>query len=80
MNLTNRVREFLIDQNYYIDLYDQYIHVFHYIDILILNSTNIVLQMEHFVLNLKGTGFCVQKLEIHEILIRGTLESLVIER
>ena len=80
MHLTNRVREFLIDQNYYIDIYDHHIHVFHYVDVITLNSTDIVLQMDGFVLKIKGTNFRVQKLETHEILVCGTLESLVIDR
>ena len=79
MHLTNRVREFLIDQDYYIDIYENHIHVFHYIDVLKLQEEEIILQMEQFQLHMKGHEFRVKQLEKHEILIIGTLESLVFQ-
>lgn len=80
MHLTNKVRSFLIDQNYYIDIYDEEIHVFHYIDILKLNDEEIILQMEEFKLMIKGENFRVKRLEKKEILISGILDSLELER
>lgn len=80
MHLTNKVRTFLIDQNYYIDIYDHFVHVFHYIDILKLQDEEIILQMDEFKLIIKGANFRVKRLENREILISGTLEFLKIER
>lgn len=79
MHLTNRVREFLVNQNYYIDIYDNHVHVFHYIDVLTLEEEKIVLQMDSFQLHLKGKNFRVKQLEKQEILITGILESLVFQ-
>jgi len=76
MQLVNRVRSFLVEQNYYIDIYDRYVHVFHYVDILKLQDEEIILQMDSFQLILKGANFRVNRLEKGEILISGTLESL----
>jgi len=76
MRLTNQVRKFLVEEAYYIDIYDQHIHVFHYIDILKLQDNHIILQMDGFVLNLEGRNFRVKQLENQEILIRGDLERL----
>ncbi len=80
MHLTNKVRSFLIDQNYYIDIYDHFVHVFQYIDILKLQDEEIILQMDEFKLIIKGANFRVKRLENREILISGTLEFLKIER
>lgn len=80
MQLLNHVREFLVDQNYYIDIYDHFIHVFHYIDILKLQDEEIILQMDNFVLTLKGANFRVKRLENQEILVSGTLENLSMQR
>jgi len=80
MHLTNKVRSFLIDQNYYIDIYDGTIHVFHYIDILKLHDEEIILQMEEFKLIIKGANFRVKRLENREILISGILDYLKLER
>ncbi len=79
MRLINPVRNFLVDKAYYIDIYENHIHVFHYIDIIVLRDTEIRLQMEGFQLVLTGTDFCVKKLETQEILIFGFLRSLVME-
>ncbi len=80
MQLQNRIRSFLIDKNYYIDIYDEEIHVFHYIDILKLQSDEIILQMDGFRLILMGEDFRVKRLENQEILIQGMLENLKMER
>lgn len=76
MRLVNRVRNFLVDQEYYIDIYEGNIHVFRYIDILKLQDSEIVLQMEQFQLLLKGANFRVKRLEKSEILVSGVLEEL----
>lgn len=79
MRLINPVRNFLIDKSYYIDIYENHIHVFHYIDILVLKSGEIRLQMDGFQIVLSGTNFSVKRLENQEILIFGVLKSLVME-
>ena len=76
MYLTNRVRDFLIEQNYYIDLYENHIHVFQYVDVIKLQTEEVILQMDGFQLKLLGSDFRVKKLESHEILICGNLERL----
>lgn len=73
MRLTNQVRSFLIDRDYYVDIYENKIHVFHYIDILKLHDEEIILQMENFKIRFKGTEFRVQKLVNGEILVSGKL-------
>jgi len=76
MQLVNRVRSFLVDQNYYIDLYENHIHVFHYVDILKLQDNEIILQMDSFQIQFMGANFRVSRLENREILISGVLENL----
>jgi len=80
MRLVNRVRNFLVDQEYYIDIYNDMIHVFRYVDILKLQDEEIILQMENFQLDIKGNHFRVKRLENQEILISGFLESVVFLR
>ncbi len=76
MRLVNKVRNFLVDQEYYIDIYDNKIHIFHYIDILKLEDEEIILALEHFKLILTGANFRVSRLENQEIMISGILENL----
>lgn len=80
MQLVNKVRSFLVDQNYYIDIYEDNIHIFHYIDIMKLQNEEIILQMDGFRLILIGENFRVKRLENREILVSGLLKNLVFER
>ncbi len=80
MHLYKTMRNFLMDFDYYIDLYEEKIHVFNYIDIVKLTDEEIVLAMPAFTLTLKGTKFVVKRLEKREILIEGTLEDVRFQR
>lgn len=74
------MKNFLMDFNYYIDIYEEKIHVFNYIDIEKLTDTEIILTMPSFTLTIKGISFVVKRLEKREILIEGTLEDVRITR
>ncbi len=76
MHLYKTMKNFLMDYDYYIDIYDNKIHVFNYIDILKLNDEEIILVMATFTLTLKGNSFAVKRLEKREILIEGVLEDV----
>lgn len=80
MHLYKTMKNFLMDFDYYIDIYEEKIHVFNYIDIIKLTDTEIVLAMSSFTLTLKGTGFAVKRLEKREILIEGILEDMRLSR
>ena len=70
------MRNFLLDFNYYIDIYENKIHVFNYLDILKLNDQEIILAMPEFNLTLKGHNFVVKRLEKREILVSGNLAQM----
>lgn len=76
MHLYKTMKNFLMDFDYYIDIYEEKIHVFNYIDIEKLTDTEIILAMPSFTLALKGISFVVKRLEKREILIEGTLEDV----
>lgn len=70
------MKNFLMDYNYYIDIYEKNIHVFNYVDILKLNDTEIKLLMPEFTLLITGNHFSVKQLEKREILLEGNLENV----
>ncbi len=76
MHLYKTMKDFLMDFDYYIDIYEKNIHVFNYIDILKLNDQEIKLSMPGFILEIYGTQFSVKRLEKREILLMGNLESV----
>ncbi len=80
MHLYKTMKNFLMDFDYYIDIYENKIHVFNYIDIEKLTDTEIKLAMPNFSLALTGMSFAVKRLEKREILIEGILEDVRIVR
>lgn len=76
MHLYKTMKNFLMDFNYYIDIYEEKIHIFNYIDIEKLTDTEIILTMEFFRLDLKGNNFVVKRLEKREILIEGKIDEM----
>lgn len=76
MHLYKTMKNFLLDFDYYIDIYEQNIHVFNYIDILKLNEHEVRLAMPNFILEITGHGFSVKRLEKREILLEGNLENV----
>lgn len=76
MHLYKTMRNFLLDFDYYIDIYEQMIHVFNYVDILKLNDHEVKLAMPSFTLLITGHDFSVKRLEKREILLEGNLENV----
>ena len=76
MHLYKTMKNFLMDFDYYIDIYENKIHVFNYVDILKLTEDEILLAMTGFNLSFNGTSFVVKKLEKREILIEGVLNDV----
>lgn len=70
------MKNFLMDFDYYIDIYEDNIHIFNYIDILRLNETEITLSMNGFKLQITGENFTVKRLEKREILIQGKIDNV----
>ena len=76
MHLYKTMRNFLLDFDYYLDIYENKIHVFNYIDILKLNDQEVNLAMPNFILEISGHSFSVKRLEKREILLEGVVEQL----
>ena len=73
MHLYKTMRDFLMDKDYYIDIFEKYIHVFNYVDIIKLESKKIIITMDGFNLEIDGTDLVVKRLEKKEILIEGVV-------
>lgn len=76
VHLYKTMKNFLMDFDYYIDIYEDNIHVFNYIDILRLNETEITFAMNGFKLQITGENFTVKRLEKREILIQGKMDNV----
>lgn len=76
MHLYKTIKNFLLDQDYFIDLWKNYVHVYGFNKIEILQETKIVLTIQDFQLEITGHDFRVLKLTKQEILIQGNLKEM----
>ena len=71
--MVKNLENFLKDQDYYIDIYKNTLHVFNYEELINLTDTNINLKLKDFTLEIKGENLLVKAIEAREILINGKI-------
>lgn len=76
MHIKDTLINFLYDKDYFISIYDTYIHVFNYRDLVSLTSILIVLKMDKFSLEIKGEDLFITKMMPNEILIKGKIKNV----
>lgn len=76
MHIKDTLINFLYDKDYFISIYDNYIHVFNYKDLISLTSKLIVLKMDKFSLEIKGEDLFITKMMPNEILIKGKIKNV----
>ena len=80
MHLYNTLKIFLYDQDYFVDLWKNCLHVYGIVDIDTLKEQKIVLTLEKFKLEINGENFRVLKLSKKEILIQGEVSEMKVWR
>ena len=76
MHIIKNMKNFLLDQDYYIDIFGEYIHVYRYLDLKHLSENKIELGMNHFNLEITGKNLLVVGMDHEEILIKGVIEQV----
>ena len=80
MHLYKTLKSFLYDQDYFVDLWKNCLHVYGIVDIDTLKEQKIVLTLEKFKLEINGENFRVLKLSKKEILIHGEVSDMKVWR
>ena len=80
MHLYKTLKSFLYDQDYFVDLWKDCLHVYGIVDIDTLKEQKIVLTLEKFKLEINGENFRVLKLSKKEILIQGEVSEMKVWR
>lgn len=80
MLMVNNIKNYLYDKKYFINLFDNYIHVFNYLKLLKFSNDEVSLQLEFFILNIKGNNLFITKMTNNEILIKGDVLELEINK
>ena len=71
--MVKNLQNFLLDQDYYIDIYSNFLHVFNYSDLITLTSKLIELKVKEIRLVIEGDNLTVSALDKQEILIKGLI-------
>ncbi len=76
MHIKDNLINFLYDKKYFINIYDNYIYVFNYEKLLTLTSVLIILKLDNFNIEIKGTNLVITKMMPSEILIKGKIKNV----
>ncbi len=71
MHLLKTLKNYLYDQNYVVNIYDNYLYLFNYIELIHLTDTNLKVKFQNFIIEVEGKSFLIYKMTNNEMLIKG---------
>ena len=80
MRIVKNIQNFLMDQDYYIDIFNNCLHVYYYEELITLTDTLIELKIKEFNLIVEGESLIVSGMDNREILIKGKINLLRFNR
>lgn len=76
MNIKNNLINFLYDKTYFISIYEDYIYVFNYKELINISSEKIEFKIDTFKLVIKGSNLVLTRMLKNEVLIKGKLKEI----
>ena len=76
MHMKENLINFLYDKEYFITIYEGFIHIFNYKELVSLSSHKISLKMENFKLEITGNDLFITKMLPNELLIKGNIKKV----
>jgi len=76
MRVIENIKTFLYDKKYSINIYENNIHIYNYLDLVELTDTRITLKVEEFDLQITGEGLHVARMAERELIVKGTLHDV----
>ena len=73
MKIANALSNFLYDKQYFVTMFDDYLHIYKYQELIKLTSTMIVLKMDNFELKIIGQDLTIVQMNTEEVLITGLI-------
>ncbi len=80
MRIMKNLQSFLYDQEYFIDLFKNCLHVYYYEELLSLSDTLIELKLKEFILVIEGDDLSISSMDKHEMLIKGIINTMRFKR
>ncbi len=76
MHIKDNLINFLYDKKYFINIYDNFIHVFNFKELVSLSDSLIILKFDGFKLNIDGSNLFITRLMPQEMLIKGNINKV----
>ena len=76
MNAFENLKTFLYDQNNFIAIYNDNVHVFSYLKIISFTNNLISLQFSDFKLDIVGKNLKIISMQSEELVIKGKINNL----
>ena len=80
MRIMKNLQNFLYDQEYFIDIFQNCLHVYYYEELLSLSDTLIELKLKEFILVIEGEDLSISSMDKHEMLIKGKINTMRFKR
>ncbi len=77
MKIIDNIKSFLYDKDYFINIFENYIYVFNYLDLNHFSDKEISLKLENFNVDIIGKDLSIIKMMDKEILIEGYIEKVI---
>lgn len=76
LNIKNTIIDFLYDKNYFITMYENFLYIYNFQEIITLTNELIMLSIENFKIKITGSDLKIKKINSSELLIEGNIFSI----
>ena len=76
LNIKNTIIDFLYDKNYFITMYENFLYIYNFQEIITLTNELIMLSIENFKIKITGSDLKIKKINGSELLIEGNIISI----
>ena len=78
MDIYHNIKNFLYDENVLISLFNEYIYIYNYQEVLSLSSTEALIKLDKKTLHIKGDNFKIKSMLPKELQLFGLIRKLEI--
>lgn len=76
LNIKNTIIDFLYDKNYFITIYENFLYIYNFQEIITLTNELIMLSIENFKIKITGSDLKIKKINSSELLIEGNIINI----
>lgn len=76
LNIKNTIIDFLYDKKYFITMYENFLYIYNFQEIITLTNELIELSIENVKLKITGNDLKIKKINSSELLIEGNIISI----